>query len=99
LTPPVAPPGAVPDATMISPADDWASPFDYDAATARGKRARDTSLDATANGRADIGDAYLGGQCCGNHESGSDSANHRKLAEHEMRRHKEAPWEGGLVDE
>jgi hypothetical protein len=70
---------------MISPADDWATPFDYHAASARtGKRARDTSLDAAANGWADIRDApYLGGQCCGNHESGGDSATHRKLAEQE----------------
>src|SRR5262245_25144246 len=76
-TAPEAPSGAVPDTTVVSAADDWAAPFDYDAT----KRAWDTSLDATANGRADVRDAYLGGQGCGNQESGGDSANPRKLAE------------------
>jgi len=42
-------------ATVISAADDWAAPFDYDAASARrGKRAGDTSFDAATDGGADV---------------------------------------------
>jgi hypothetical protein len=59
---------------MISPANNRTTPFNYDAAsTRRRKRTRDTSLDAAANGRADIGD--LGGECRGHHENGGDDAN------------------------
>jgi hypothetical protein len=73
-TAPEAPSGAIPDAAMISAANDWAAPFDYDtASTRRGKRARDTSFDTAAKGRADIGD--LGGECRGHHENAGDAAN------------------------
>jgi hypothetical protein len=59
---------------MISAANDWAAPLDYDtASTRRGKRARDTSFDAATNGRADIGD--LGEECRGHHENGDAAAN------------------------
>src|SRR5262245_12617400 len=60
-------------------------------------RARDTSLDRTANGSAGVNSgpdvdagvnsaAHLGGQRCGDHEDRGDSTNYRKLAEHKIGR-------------
>ena len=62
-------------------------------------RARDTSLDGTTNGSAGVNSApdvdagvnaapHLGGQCCWDHDDRGESANYRKLAEHNL----SLPW-------
>ena len=52
-------------------------------------RARDTSLDGTANGSAGVNSAPdLGAQRRGDHEDRGDSTNYRKLAEHNL----SLPW-------
>ena len=62
-------------------------------------RARDTSLDGTANGSAGVNSApdmdagansapHLGRQPCGDHEDGGGDSNYRKLAEHNL----SLPW-------
>jgi hypothetical protein len=46
-------------------------------------RARNTSLDGTTNGSAEVNSAtHLGGQRCGDHEDPGDSTKYRKLANH-----------------
>jgi hypothetical protein len=52
-------------------------------------RARDTSLDGTANGSAGVNSAPdLGGERCRDHEDRGDTTNYRKLAEHNL----SLPW-------
>ena len=52
-------------------------------------RARDTSLDGTANGSAGVNSAPdLGEERCRDHEDRGDTTNYRKLAEHNL----SLPW-------